>query len=210
METLGNKYITVAYDLYTTEDGERDLVEQATAERLFQFISGLGTTLDSFESQVAGLATGDKFEFTLTAEEAYGEYVDEHVIELPKHVFEIDGKFDSERIFAGNPIPLMDSEGNRLNGTVVEVKDEVVIVDMNHPLAGADLTFIGQVIESRLATNEELQGMVNMMSGEGGCGCGGNCGCGSGDEEGGCGCGSKEGKEEGESCGCGGGGCGCH
>jgi FKBP-type peptidyl-prolyl cis-trans isomerase SlyD len=104
----------------------------------------------------------------------------------------------------------MDSEGNRLNGTVVEVKDEVVIVDMNHPLAGADLTFIGQVIESRLATNEELQGMVNMMSGEGGCGCGGNCGCGSGDEEGGCGCGSKEGKEEGESCGCGGGGCGCH
>ena len=140
METLGNKYITVAYDLYTTEDGEKDLVEQATAERPFQFISGLGTTLDSFESQVAGLATGDKFEFTLTAEEAYGEYVDEHVIELPKHVFEIDGKFDSERIFAGNPIPLMDSEGNRLNGTVVEVKDEVVIVDMNHPLAGADLT----------------------------------------------------------------------
>ena len=210
METLGNKYITVAYDLYTTEDGERDLIEQATAERPFQFISGLGTTLDSFESQVAGLATGDKFEFTLTAEEAYGEYVDEHVIELPKHVFEIDGKFDSERIFAGNPIPLMDSEGNRLNGTVVEVKDEVVIVDMNHPLAGADLTFIGQVIESRLATNEELQGMVNMMSGEDGCGCGGNCGCGSGDEEGGCGCGSKEGKEEGESCGCGGGGCGCH
>lgn len=120
METLGNKYITVAYDLYTTEDGERDLVEQATAERPFQFISGLGTTLDSFESQVAGLATGDKFEFTLTAEEAYGEYVDEHVIELPKHVFEIDGKFDSERIFAGNPIPLMDSEGNRLNGTVVK------------------------------------------------------------------------------------------
>ena len=138
METLGNKYITVAYDLYTTEDGERDLVEQATAERPFQFISGLGTTLDSFESQVAGLATGDKFEFTLTAEEAYGEYVDEHVIELPKHVFEIDSKFDSERIFAGNPIPLMASVGYRLSGSVVQVQDEDINDEMNHRLAGED------------------------------------------------------------------------
>ena len=89
----------------------------------------------------------------------------------------------------------MDSEGRRLNGTVVEVQPETVVIDMNHPLAGASLTFIGQVIENRLATNEEVQGMVNMMSGEseGGCGCG--CGCDSdgcsdddcGDGYGGCG-----------------------
>ena len=42
METAENKYITVAYKLYTTEDGKRDLVEETAAEHPFQFISGLG------------------------------------------------------------------------------------------------------------------------------------------------------------------------
>lgn len=51
-----------------------------------------------------------------------------------------------------------------MNGTVVEVKPDVVVVDMNHPLAGADLTFVGEVIESRPATNEEIQEIVNMMA----------------------------------------------
>jgi len=65
METAENKYITVAYKLYTTEDGEKDLVEEAKAEHPFQFISGLGTTLEAFESQIAPLNKGDKFEFRM-------------------------------------------------------------------------------------------------------------------------------------------------
>ena len=182
METAENKYITVAYKLYTTEDGEKDLVEEAKAEHPFQFISGLGTTLEAFESQIAPLNKGDKFEFTISSQDAYGEYNEEHVLDLPKHIFEIDGKFDNERIFAGNVVPLMDSEGRRMNGTVVEVKPDVVVVDMNHPLAGADLTFVGEVIESRPATNEEIQEIVNMMGGGCSCGCG-DCGSDCGDHE---------------------------
>ena len=48
METVENKYITVAYKLYTVEDGEKELFEETNAEHPFQFISGLGTTLESF------------------------------------------------------------------------------------------------------------------------------------------------------------------
>ena len=59
METAENKYITVAYKLYTTEDGKRDLVEETAAEHPFQFISGLGTTLEAFESQIVNLHKGD-------------------------------------------------------------------------------------------------------------------------------------------------------
>ncbi|MEG1660478.1 MAG: FKBP-type peptidyl-prolyl cis-trans isomerase [Bacteroides sp.] len=187
METAENKYITVAYELYTTEDGDRDLIEKATAEHPFQFISGMGTTLDAFESQIVALNKGDKFEFTIASEDAYGEYDEEHVLDLPKNIFEVDGRFDAERIYEGNVVPLMDAEGHRLNGTVVEVKPETVVIDMNHPLAGADLTFVGEVLENRPATNEEIEGMANMMSGEGGC----SCGCDScGDDEcsEGCGC----------------------
>lgn len=194
METAENKYITVAYKLYTIEDGEKELVEEAKAEHPFQFISGMGTTLEAFESQIVPLKKGDKFDFTIPSAEAYGEYNDEHVLDLPKHIFEIEGKFDSERSVAGNIVPLMDSEGRRMNGTVVEVKPDIVVVDMNHPLAGADLNFVGEVVESRPATNEEIQEVVNMMGG-GGCSCGcDSCGDGCGDGCGDHGCG--------DHCGC--------
>lgn len=165
-----NKYITVAYKLYAIEDGERDMIEEATVEQPFQFISGLGTTLDAFENQIANLKKGDKFDFSIPSADAYGDFNDDHVIDLPKSMFEIDGKFDTEMIQEGNTIPLIDSEGRRLQGVVLEVKDEVVVMDMNHPLAGSDLNFIGEVVENREATSEEVQGMINMMAG-GGCDC---------------------------------------
>ena len=179
METVENKYITLAYKLYTIENGENEFTEEAPAEHPFQFISGLGLTLEAFENQVKDLQKGDKFDFTIKAEEAYGEYDDDHVIDLPKNIFEIEGKFDNERVVEGAVIPLMTSEGQRINGSVVEVKDDVVVMDMNHPLAGCDLNFVGEITENRPATNDELADMARMMSG-GGCngGCGGGCDCG--------------------------------
>ena len=182
---LLNKYITLAYKLYSIENGEKEFTEEAPAEHPFQFISGLGLTLEAFESQVKDLKKGDKFDFTIKAEEAYGEYDEEHVIDLPKNIFEIEGKFDSERVVEGAVIPLMTSEGQRINGSVVEVKDDVVVMDMNHPLAGCDLNFVGEVTENRPATNDELAEMARMMSG-GGCGGGCNGGCDCGDCRDGC------------------------
>ena len=84
METVENKYITVAYKLYTVEDGEKELFEETNAEHPFQFISGLGTTLESFENQITALSKGDKFDFTIPADEAYGAYDEQHVFDLPK------------------------------------------------------------------------------------------------------------------------------
>jgi FKBP-type peptidyl-prolyl cis-trans isomerase SlyD len=184
MATKENKYVNVAYKLYTIEDGEKEMVEEATAEHPFQFISGLNTTIDAFENEITKLNKGDKFDFVITKDNAYGEYNEEHVFELQKKVFEIDGKFDSEHIVEGAVVPLMDNEGHRMNGAILEVGSDTVKVDLNHPLAGADLNFVGEVVELRDATNEEIQGMINMMSGEGGCSCGcDSCG---GDCEGGC------------------------
>ncbi|ERI80942.1 peptidyl-prolyl cis-trans isomerase, FKBP-type [Bacteroides pyogenes F0041] len=198
METAENKYITVAYRLYTMEDGEKELFEEAKADHPFQFISGLGTTLEDFENQITVLSKGDKFNFTIPADKAYGEYDEQHVIELPKHIFEVDGAFDKERVKEGNIVPLMTGDGQQVNANVVEIKEDVVVVDLNHPLAGASLIFEGEVIENRPATNEEIQELVKMMSGDG-CGCGScddhGCGDGCGCEENSCGCGSDCGCE---------------
>lgn len=184
METVENKYIAVNYRLYALEEGEdQELVEETKDGQPFVFISGLGTTLEAFEDQIVPLEKGDEFEFTIPARDGYGEYDNDHVLELPKNIFEIDGKFDSERVEEGSVVPLMTSDGQRVNGTVLHIESETVRVDLNHPLAGADLIFEGVVVESRPATNEEIQEMVKIMSGEGcGCGCedqecGDNCGC---------------------------------
>ncbi|ADV45247.1 peptidylprolyl isomerase [Bacteroides helcogenes] len=187
METVENKYITVAYKLHSIEDGQKDFIEEATSEHPFQFISGLGLTLEVFENQVKDLKAGDKFDFTIPTSEAYGEYDDNHVIDLPKNIFIIEGQFDSERIVEGAIVPLMTSEGQQINGSVVEVKEDVVVMDMNHPLAGCDLNFTGEVLVNRPATNEEMAEMARMMSGEGcGGGCNSGCSCDGGCDSGCC------------------------
>lgn len=179
---MENKYITVAYKLYVMEEGKPELMEEATAEHPFQFISGLGTALERFENEITPLKTGDKFDFVIPCDQAYGEYMSEGVRTVGKDMFNIDGVFDNEHIYPGSTVPLQDNEGHHFYATVTEVTDTTVTVDLNHPLAGKDLTFQGEVVTSRTATNEEIQGMLNMMSGEG---C--NCGCCGGDCEDGCG-----------------------
>lgn len=179
---MENKFITVAYKLYTIEDGDKDFAEEATVEKPFEFISGLGLTLPLFEENIKDLQAGETFDFVINKEDAYGVYDERQVVPLPKKTFEIDGVFDSEHIVEGAIIPLMNAEGQRFNASVSEITENQVTVDLNHPLAGCDLQFIGSVVESRLATNEELAAVAKMMSGEGGCGgnCGGCAGCGDG------------------------------
>lgn len=184
---MENKFITVAYKLYVKQDGKKTLVEEATAERPFQFISGMGMALERFEKEIIDLAKGDNFILTIPSNEAYGEYMPEGVRSVPKDMFNIDGKFDHEHIFEGAIVPLQDNEGHQLFATITKVAPETVTVDLNHPYAGKDLTFEGKITEMRDATTEEMQEMINMMSHEG-------CDCGCDDCEGhhhhdGCGCG---------------------
>ncbi len=202
---MENKYITVAYKLYAITDGQKELLEEAPAAHPFQFISGIGYTLDRFEKEIVALAKGDDFNFTIPCAEAYGERNEDNVRQVPKSMFcGPDGKFDSDNIFEGNIIMLNDAEGNRFYANVGEIGDDKVVLDLNHPHAGKDLIFEGKVIEMRDATNQEVTEILNMMSGEG---CGGGCeGCGGGCEGCGGGCGEHH-----EEDGCCGGGCGhCH
>ncbi len=174
-----NRFMSVAYQLYTVDDEEEVLVEEATAEHPFQFITGYGIALDAFEKEIAPLVTSDKFDFILSKEEAYGDYEQEHVVSLPRDIFTINKHFDKEHVYRGAVIPLQNEEGNRFMGQVLEVGEDAVKIDLNHPLAGKTLRFSGSVVEAREATNDEIQGLVNRMSGEGCCCCGehedGNC-----------------------------------
>ncbi len=187
MESI-NKLISLSYDLSIKgEDGKLALYERAPKERPFQFITGLGYTLDMFEENVKDLNVGDSFDFTIPVDKAYGEYDKDNVIELPKSVFTRDGVFDDEHIKEGYVIPLSDGQST-FNALVTEIREDIVIVDLNHPLAGEALTFVGKIIESRMATAEEIAAATQPA------GC--NCDCkGCGDSEG-------EGCEDKKGCDC--------
>ena len=195
-----NRYITVAYKLYSdNEKGIHEIFEEAPEDHPFQFITGLSAALPAFEEQVATLNEGDTFDFRLTVDQAFGPYEEKHVIEVPKETFHVDGRFDKSQIYPGAILPLVNEDGLRFEGLVLEVGDNTVKLDLNHPLAGHDLHYVGKIVTAREATPEEVQGFINMMSGEG---C--NCGCDHGHEH----------HEHGEGC-CGHhhhhgeGGCGC-
>lgn len=172
-EIKPNLYIAVAYRLYTQDsEGKRELVEEATSEQPFQFVSGLGMTLDDFEAQIIGLEKGGKFDFELKPEQAYGEYEMERVIKVSRSTFEIDGRLDKQYIYEGAVVPLQNADGQRFNGLIKKIEDTEVTLDLNHPLAGRSLIFEGEVVDTREATKDEITATLKMITGEGGCGCG--------------------------------------
>ena len=121
-EETTNKYITVAYKLFVTgADGISEMVEEATTERPFEFVSGMGLALDAFEAKVMPLGKGETFDFELSIDEGYGPYVEEGVQRLPRSVFEIDGRIDSRYIFEGAIVPLMNADGERFNATITRI-----------------------------------------------------------------------------------------
>ena len=101
----------------------------------------------------------------------------------PQEIFK---DVEAEEMVVGHVLPMMDSVGRRLQGKILSIGDEEVRIDFNHPLAGKDLFFKGEILGVRDATDEELEALHSHKCG--GCsGCGSEGGCGSHDE--GCGCG---------------------
>jgi len=211
MTIAKDKMVSVTYEL-KLDGKDGDVFEKAGKDSPLVFLYGSGMMLPAFENALLNKKVNDTFEISIAAVDAYGEVNEEAIVDLPKHIFMVDGKIDEELIAPGNSVPMMSTSGQRMEGLVVSVDENTVQMDFNHPLAGEDLHFTGEVLEVRDATPEELSVMFSS-----GCGCGSG-GCGSGEKEGGCGsgCGCGDSESNLESCetgSCGdgkGGSCGCN
>lgn len=181
------KYVEITYDLYQINaDGSEKLVHQVDPEDPEKFIFGVTRgMIEPLEKALDGKEPGDKYEVSVKADEAFGPYDPEQVVTLEKEIFMVDGKFDADMVKAGSLVPMMTADGFRINGLVKEVTDKEVVMDFNHPLAGKDVLFKGEVKTVRDATPEELQpahgcgcGCHDHGCSDDGCGCehGGHCG----------------------------------
>ena len=158
MKIEARKVVTLQYDLYVDGDnGSEEVMEQATEDRPLVYCHGEGMMLPAFEKHMTGLAEGELFDFRIACEDAYGEYDTEGVLQLEKKMFyNGDGEFDSERVFVGAIVPMNTVDGQIINAQIAEITADNVTIDLNHPLAGENLHFVGKVLNMREVTEGEL------------------------------------------------------
>jgi FKBP-type peptidyl-prolyl cis-trans isomerase SlyD len=169
-----NRVVAMTYDL----EVDNEVIQSVKEDLPMEFIFGTGYLLHKFEEQILHKEAGDRYEFTLSAAEAYGEEDPEAFVELSKDIFKVDGKIEPGLFTQGRSIPMNDSEGNHLNGYIDEVRENTVVMNFNHPLAGAALHFTGTIVSVREATLEELaNGLYAATEGCGPADCSSCSGC---------------------------------
>jgi len=152
-----NKVVSVHYVLQVEHEGEKVVADKSELESPLEYLQGAGMLLPEFEGNLEGLQVGDTFEFKIEAANGYGLRNDQDIVAIPLASFQDEqGNVDEEMVKKGNVLPMVDQNGNRFQGIVLDITPDQVIMDFNHPLAGKDLYFSGSVAAIRNATSEEI------------------------------------------------------
>jgi FKBP-type peptidyl-prolyl cis-trans isomerase SlyD len=153
---VDNKKVVLCH--YTLRQGTimGDLIESTEGAEPLGYIHGIGMMIPLFEQNLQGKAAGEEFAFGIRAADAYGEYDEEALAEIPKAAFNLEGANADDIFVEGEMLPLQDENGRPMQGIITKVTSQTVTIDFNHPMAGIDLFFTGQIESVRDATPEEL------------------------------------------------------
>ena len=116
-----------------------------------EYLHGSGQILPALERALEGLGEGDQAAFSIAPEDAYGERKVDNVVSLPRTLFPADVQLEK-----GLCLYAKASGGHSYPITVKEIQDEMVVVDLNHPLAGERLFFEVKICGVRPAGNHEI------------------------------------------------------
>jgi FKBP-type peptidyl-prolyl cis-trans isomerase SlyD len=160
-----NRVVSFTFEL-RLKNASGEEIQKVAKSRPMKIVYGRGNLLEPFERKLLGLKAGDKFEFELKCEDAYGLYNEKAITELDKSIFTGDASIDYEVLKIGNYLPMETETGLPFNGKILEIAGDKVRMDFNHPLAGQDLFFKGEIIAVREATKSEIKtGQVELKNG---------------------------------------------
>jgi len=124
----------------TLEDGTT--FDTSIGSDPLEFTLGEGSMIPGFEQAVYGLKVGQSKTVTIPAEEAYGLYNDELLLVFSRE--QLPAGINPE---VGQELQMQTTDGRIVTVPVIEVSEETITVDANHPLAGKDLTFEIELVE---------------------------------------------------------------
>ncbi len=148
MQVADNMAVSIHYTL-TNDDGE--VLDTSIGDEPLVYLHGVGNIIPGLENALHGKVAGDKFNVHIAPEDAYGELVEEMIQVIPRDMFE-----GIDNIEVGMQFNADVSSGSGVV-TVVNIEDDDITIDGNHPLAGLALTFDVEVIDVRAATEEEAK-----------------------------------------------------
>lgn len=146
MQVADNMAVSIHYTL-TNDDGE--VLDSSIGDEALVYLHGGGNIISGLEKALYGKVAGDKFNVRIAPEEAYGELMDDMIQVISRDMFE-----GIDNIEVGMQFHADVSSGSGVV-TVVNIEDDDITIDGNHPLAGLALTFDVEVIDVRAATEEE-------------------------------------------------------
>lgn len=159
MSITANK---VALIHYTLKNDDGNTLDSSDGQEPLAYLHGHQNLVPGLEKELEGKTVGDKLSVTVPCEEGYGETDPELIQALPRDMF---GGVDNIEVG-------MEFHAQTQNGMqvveVIDVEEDTITINGNHPLAGMNLNFDVEVVEIRDATEEELQ--HGHVHGDGGCG----------------------------------------
>lgn len=149
---------------YTLKNEQGEVLDTSEGQEPLAYLQGYRNLVPGLEKQLEGKAVGDKLSVVVSPEEGYGEKDPQLIQELPRDMF---GGID--KIEVGMEFHAETADGPQIV-EVIDVEEDSITIDGNHPLAGVELHFDVEVMDIRDATEEELQhGHVHGPA-DGGCG----------------------------------------
>ncbi len=136
---------------YTLKDNDGKIIDQSDDDS-FLYLHGAMNIIPGLENALTGKSAGDELSIKVSPEEGYGVKEENRIQEVPKDMFD-----NSEEIKVGVQFHAQSPDGSAVVVTVTEVKDDVVVVDGNHALAGMELNFDVKVVNVREASAEEIE-----------------------------------------------------
>ncbi len=142
-----NMAVSMEYTL--TVDGE--VLDSSEEHGPIEFLLGYQNIITGLEKAVEGMAVGESKDVVVAAKDGYGESDPSEIKDVSKDEFP-----DEIPLKPGVDLEMKDDEGHLVHGTILEVGEESIKMDFNHPLAGKELYFAVKVVGLREATSEEL------------------------------------------------------
>ena len=148
MQIEPNSVVTLHY---TLKDNDGNIIDQSE-DGSFLYLHGAMNIIPGLENALTGKTAGEELSVSVSPEEGYGEKDPQRIQEVPKDMFE-----NSTDIQVGMQFHAQSPDGNAVVVTVAEIKEESVVIDANHALAGVELNFDVKIIEVRAASEEEIE-----------------------------------------------------